>query len=204
MKKRLFSLCCAFMLCVTPCTTVFADYDDWDDDYEDWDDEEEEEGGPYENDEEYSPTGKCGNNVSYVLDEKNGILTIKGTGEMWDSAEPYAYATYTPWIKEYEWIGEFDEVVWNEAAISNIKKIVIEEGVTRIAWGAFHGLRNLTSVSIPSTVYEISAMSFAGCTALKEINIPETVEIIGYGAFHKTAWYDAQPEGTIIINHTVK
>lgn len=54
--------------------------------------------------------------------------------------------------------------------------------VTVIGSNAFQN-KNIESVTIPSSVTEISKYAFSGCQSLKEINVPEGVQIIGANAF---------------------
>ncbi len=108
------------------------------------------------------PTGKCGDNLTWKLVE-NGTLTISGTGEMYDFDEEEGL--YAPWY-------DFRE---------SITKLVIENGATTIGNYAFHGCKNLATVSIPDSVELFGAYAFWGCNSLQAIKIPESQPIIfGY------------------------
>ena len=101
-------------------------------------------------------TGKCGENVTYSLDTSTGVLTISGTGEMFNfSIESFRY----------------------------IKSVIIENGVTSIGAHVFENCENLTSVTIPNTVISISGGAFSWCTSLTSITIPDSVISIGGYAF---------------------
>ena len=108
-------------------------------------------------------TGTCGENVTYILNETTGLLTISGTGAMYD----------------YELVG-------NASPFNNnpkIKEIVVESGVTNIGNDAFTQLTKLEKVSLPSTVTSLGKDAFAICFLLADINIPESVQSIGKEAF---------------------
>lgn len=104
----------------------------------------------------------CGENLTYILDS-TGTLTVSGTGDMYnfDSTSP-------PW----------------SLLVSNIKSVIIENGVTSIGNNAFGNLKNLTSVSIPNTVKTIGALAFTDCSSLTSVVIPEGVTSIGYNVFY--------------------
>ena len=89
-------------------------------------------------------SGKCGANVDFVL-TSDYTLTISGTGDMFD----YDYNTL-PW-KDYK---------------TQIKSVVIKDGVTSIGGYAFSDCSGLTSVTIPESVTSIGYWAFAGCTSL--------------------------------------
>lgn len=57
----------------------------------------------------------------------------------------------------------------------DIERIIIEEGVTSIAKGAFYGAPNVTEVSLPDTLTRIGEEAFSGCNSLTSIHIPAKV-----------------------------
>ena len=101
-------------------------------------------------------TGDC----TWTLSSE-GVLTISGKGAM----ENYDYWSTAPW----------------EA--NDVKKIVINSGVTNIGVCAFHDCMNLTSVTIPSSVTNIGDYAFSHCQNLKNVTIPSSVTDIGDCAF---------------------
>ena len=88
-------------------------------------------------------TGKCGDNASYTFDEKSGLLTISGSGKIYYNAE---------------------ESPFNNNP--NIKKIVIENGITEINDNVFRNCTGLTEVFISKSVHTIINRPFAGSKAL--------------------------------------
>ena len=113
-------------------------------------------------------SGSCGDNVTWSLDDA-GTLTISGTGEMGD----YSY--------DYKFI-DISEAPW-ESNISDIKTVVIEDGVTNIGAYAFVLCENLTSVTIPDSVTRIDKCAFVSCTSLTSVTIPSSVTNIATQAF---------------------
>ena len=85
--------------------------------------------------------GTCGPDLRWYLTD-NGVLTISGKGEMYDYLEDY---NRLPWSK------------------SDIKRIIIGDGVTTIGSSAFDNCSNLTSVAIPNSVTEIGFRAFEDC-----------------------------------------
>ncbi len=68
---------------------------------------------------------------------------------------------------------------------SNLRTIVIPEGVTKIENKTFFWCCNLISVTIPSTVTQIGASAFAFCRNLREIQSPDSVTYIAEDAFRQ-------------------
>ena len=66
---------------------------------------------------------------------------------------------------------------------TELKKIVIPNGVTNIGLNALSGCKSLTSVKIPESVQTIGTSAFHGCKSLKSIEIPDSVTAIGMNAF---------------------
>lgn len=98
----------------------------------------------------------------------DGVLTLTGTGATPD----YAYgATNRPW-QDY---------------ISDIKKIVVGEGITNIGNTTFKNVVNLEEVSLPSTLKTIGKYGFYNCRNLKTINLPEGLTSLDYQCFHQCA-----------------
>ena len=64
-----------------------------------------------------------------------------------------------------------------------IKKVVIENGVTSIGVNAFNNCYYLTSITIPNSVTSIGGSAFYGCSGLTSVTIPNSVTSIGYDAF---------------------
>ena len=106
--------------------------------------------------------GTLGDAMSWVLDDA-GTLTISGTGAMPD----YSYREPAPW----------------KSLSSQITKVVIEEGVTRVGVYAFNECRSILEVSIPSTVTAIGSNAFNNCNALTALVLPEGLTSIGESAF---------------------
>ena len=106
-------------------------------------------------------TGQCGDDTYWSLNKSTGVLTITGTGAMWDYD-----SNESP----------FDD-------IEEIKSVVIEDGITTIGKKAFSYCLNLTSVDIPDGVVSIEEEAFMFCPKLASIYIPASVTYIGKSAF---------------------
>ena len=66
---------------------------------------------------------------------------------------------------------------------SEIKKVIITDGVTNIGDCAFFECRNLTSVTVPNSVTSMGDCAFQNCSNLTSVEIPTSVTSIGRAAF---------------------
>ena len=102
---------------------------------------------------------------------------------MAESPWSYSPSTETLYIKYDGPMPDFNG--WGESPWSDlkIKKVVIEDGVTKIGDAAFVSSDYLTSVEIPDSVKSIGNSAFAACSRLRQISIPDSVTEIGNFAF---------------------
>ena len=113
--------------------------------------------------EELAPTsGRCGKNVNWYLDTETGILTISGTGAMSN------YESYS----DQPWVGRR----------SQIKKVIVEEGITHIGDYAFMYCSKAADFELPSTLESIGENVFWN-TAATSIELPKNLQSIGYFSF---------------------
>lgn len=112
-------------------------------------------------------SGDCGatsdDHVTWTLDS-SGVMTISGTGIMCN----YVGNAIPP---------------WDTYAFSDIKTLIIQDGVTSIGECAFNLCHCLTSVDIPDSVIRIEKWAFRNCDSLINMTIPDGVVHIGERAF---------------------
>ena len=82
---------------------------------------------------------------------------------------------------------------------NNIKKVVIENGVTNIGAAAFDGCSGLTSITIPNSVTSIGLSAFKNCSALISVTIPNSITSIEMQTF-----YQCYSLASITIPNSVK
>ncbi len=102
--------------------------------------------------------GQCGENAYYTLD-KDGLLTISGTGRI-----------YTSLFQKRQ----------------DIKRLVINEGITNTGAFSFMECKELEQVELPRSVTTISDVSFDWCIKLTSVDL-SNVEIIEDWAFNMCA-----------------
>ena len=103
---------------------------------------------------------KCGENLTWEF--ADGILTISGTGDMYDYSEDYL-------------------APWSEHCVE-ITNVTISDGVTSIGSSAFCYC-SVKSITLPFGLKHIGASAFFYCPNIQQINIPDSVEYIDPYAF---------------------
>lgn len=103
-------------------------------------------------------------NITWKL-TKDGTLYLSGKGEMpnWVVDPGYFEEIHrhinTPWI-EYK---------------NQIKKVIIDSGITTISEGTFSDYRNLKNVILPDGVTKIEDEAFGDCISLEKVNLPDSL-----------------------------
>ncbi|MBQ3905058.1 MAG: leucine-rich repeat domain-containing protein, partial [Eubacterium sp.] len=121
-------------------------------------------------------SGECGDNASYTFDSGSGLLTISGSGEITDSARYQGY--------------EIPFYVSPFFGNADIKKVVINNGITYLGDYTFNGCTGITAVSLPDGLTEIGCSAFNGCTSLSSINFPSSLKAVRTDALYNTPYYN--------------
>ena len=111
-------------------------------------------------------SGTCGDNLTWEL-TGSGILTIRGSGAMYDYGSNKA-----PWRFKSDFLDS-----------GKINQINLPEGLTHIGSHAFYACYGYSTIKIPSSIQTIGSYAFAESTTLKELTIPDSVISLGYSAF---------------------
>lgn len=98
---------------------------------------------------------------------QDGTLIVTSQGAMQD----YDSARETPWFSDR----------------ADIRKIVVQNGVTTIGDYAFYGCENVTSVTLPATVTQIGKLAFYGCGSLNTLTLPDSLTMVEDYAFAKAS-----------------
>lgn len=128
-------------------------------------------------------SGSCGNNLTWTFDKENGVLAIRGIGNMHD----------------YNYLGDSYPCAPWLAYKNEITEIIIEDGVTSIGNDAFKQCKNLTEITIPESIKHIGGHAFQHCESIENIVIPKGVTSISGATFN--ACYNLK---SITIPNTVK
>lgn len=132
------------------CGARKAVYDEDDDEFYEYDDEDL----PYNVDD-----------VRFTLYE-DGTMVISGNGKMED------YEDYEDCCTKYR---IKDQMPWYKYR-KKIKKLIIEEGITRIGRSNFLGCKNLKTIQWPESLQCVEHCAFENCTGLEEVTLPANVQ----------------------------
>lgn len=108
-------------------------------------------------------SGSCGDGAVWAFDTYSYTLTISGTGSIDDYVD-----IACPW----------------EELKGDIKKIVINSGITSVGACAFYGCYALKSVTLPESAVDIGDRAFERCTSLESVRLSSGTKAIGDGAFY--------------------
>ena len=115
--------------------------------------------------------GSAGDEVGYVFDATNKVLTLYKTG---GNGVMEGYSSFT------------NSVFRTTDIYSKVEKIIVEEGVTVIGSCALCNLNKCTSITLPDTLTRIEWGSFSGAV-ITEIDIPASVTFIAGSSFNNCA-----------------
>ena len=112
----------------------------------------------------YATSGTYGENITWTFDNSRGILTFSGSGDMADTPA----GEYTPWEKNFR---------------TEVKHIIINEGITNIGMNAFYAIDQAVDISIPQSVTVIKKGGLQGCESITRLNLPNRLRSVGVDAF---------------------
>lgn len=107
-----------------------------------------------------STSGELGNGINYSFDDSIGELVLSGQGKVTQ--------IYNGW-QNYQ--------------TSDIKSVVIKNGITGIGEAVFANCVNLENVTLSNTVAEIEDNAFSSCSSLKNLTLSTNLSQIGNDAF---------------------
>lgn len=107
-----------------------------------------------------STSGELGNGINYSFDDSVGELVLSGQGK----------------------VGQIYNG-WQNYQTSDIKSVVIKNGITGIGEAVFANCVNLENVTLSNTVTEIEDNAFSCCSSLKNLTLSTNLTQIGESAF---------------------
>lgn len=116
--------------------------------------------------------------------EINKIKFPEGVTELGENVFAYCEG-----IEELEFpstlkkIPSFKDEMYGNSVFSNLKAVIISEGILEIGYRVFDGCRQLKNVHLPSTIEKIGDRAFANCSSLEQIELPENLISIGNEVF---------------------
>ena len=131
-----------------------------------------------------SSSGSCGPNVTYTYNSETKELVISGSGSMNNyfssSDSPFNYSDIKSVVIE-DGVTTIGDRAFSDCY--SLTSVTIPDSVTSIGWYAFSGCDSLTSVTIPDSVISIGLCAFSGCDSLTSVTIPDSITSIGDRVF---------------------
>lgn len=128
----------------------------------------------------------AGDNLIWSYDINKGILTISGSGDMYD----FKYNEDAPWIKYASLVstivfdGEItsigDHAFYKFSAISNVE---IPDTIVKIGNNAFYD-SSIRHINFPPALLSIGIQAFKFCEGLRELEFNQGLQEVGDGAFN--------------------
>ena len=138
-------------------------------------------------------SGKCGDHITWSLNQETGTLTLTGSGDMPDFSYDYYDKNLSGWV--------YDKSS-HQFTSDKVKKVVFNGTITSIGKYAFYSCRNLKSIEIPATVKRIGEGAFSGC-GMTSVNIPASVTSIenplDIGAYARDVEYDIYFDYSVML-----
>ena len=116
---------------------------------------------PFKANAETPASGSLGANITYTFDSETGVLTVTGTGATCGHSGSHQFGDNN----------------------TEIKKLIIGEGITDIGRYCFSHLTALTEIEFPSTLQTIGFYFFGYCSSLTELSFPDSVTDLYGSAF---------------------
>ena len=126
---------------------------------------------------------KCGENLTWKF--ADGILTISGTGDMYDYSEDYL----APWnehcleITNVTISGGVTSIGSYAFCYCSVKSITLPFGLKHIGISAFFYCPNIQQIKIPDSVEYIDPYAFSCCKGLHTVQLPASLTLISEELF---------------------
>lgn len=137
-------------------------------------------------------SGDCGSSIKFTFNGTTGVLTLTGTGETSTYTAGNTSIGRTPW---YSYRTDITKVVVGEgitklgnyvfSKMTNLKTVVLPSTLESITWYAFYQDSALNNINLGDTkLTSIGINAFEDCTALATVTLPETMVEINNYAFN--------------------
>lgn len=147
-------------------------------------------------------TRSCGTGVTGELNLDTGVLTISGAGALWEHGDnDGVFSTYKESIRKIIINNGITRIgTCNFDNYDLLEEVIISESVVEIGARAFRDCDSLNTVIIPDSVTKIDFECFAGCDNLTTVNLPNGISILNDNLFYNCP----SLESIIIPNNVIE